>query len=219
MPVIVEAPPRNSPLIDKSTAPVVDDDTELVLKAQKGDSGALNALLERHRPRILNHAHRLMHNDPDEAEDLAQLVIFRVWRKIGLFDCRSKFTTWLYRITVNLAKNRWKQMERQRLSQTVSLDTALDEPEEDNRPLQHPDPNPDPRQLVMQAELEAAVSAGISLINPKHRMVLTMFAICGFSYEVIAEMLEENVSTIKSRICRGRQELMTVVGEQLEALR
>jgi RNA polymerase sigma-70 factor (ECF subfamily) len=158
---------------------------------------------------VYNHAWRLL-GDHDEASDLSQEVFVRVFRKIHLYRGDAAFSTWLYRITCNLAKNRWKQMERQGRQQTTSLDEPRSE--DDARTLDLSDESPSPRQEAEGRESLAHLERELQRLRPEHREVLLLRFVEHLSYEEIAQALDTNLGTIKSRICRARQELR----EQME---
>jgi RNA polymerase sigma-70 factor (ECF subfamily) len=181
------------------------DDGPLVAAAQAGDLDAFDTLIRRHQDRVYNQAWRLL-GDHDEANDLAQEVFVRVFRKIHLYRGEAAFSTWLYRVTHNLAKNRWKQMERRGRSRTISLDQPRSE-DDDDRPLDKPDDSPGPRQQAEGRELLGHLDRELQALGHEHREVLVLRFVENLSYEEIAEVLGANLGTVKSRICRARQEL------------
>ena len=128
--------------------------------------------------------------DHDEASDLAQEVFIRVFRKIHLYRGDAAFSTWLYRVTSNLAKNRWKQMERQGRNRTISLDQPRTE-DDDNRPLDQPDTAPGPRQEAEGRELLALTERELAALSFEHREVLVLRFVENLSYEEIAEAIGE----------------------------
>jgi RNA polymerase sigma-70 factor (ECF subfamily) len=181
------------------------EDAPLVAAAQAGDLDAFDTLIRRHQDRVYNHAWRLL-GDHDEASDLAQEVFVRVFRKIHLYRGDAAFTTWLYRVTSNLAKNRWKQMERQGQNRTISLDEPRGG-EDDDRPIDQPDSAPSPRQKAEGREALEHLERELQGLGHEHREVLMLRFVENLSYEEIAEALDTNLGTIKSRISRARQEL------------
>ncbi|NUP90701.1 MAG: sigma-70 family RNA polymerase sigma factor [Candidatus Sumerlaeia bacterium] len=181
------------------------EDGPLVAAAQAGDLSAFDTLIRRHQDRVYNQAWRLL-GDHDEASDLAQEVFIRVFRKIHLYRGDAAFSTWLYRVTSNLAKNRWKQMERKGRSKTVSLDQPRPD-DDDDRPLDKPDAAPSPRQQAEGRELLGHLEQELLGLGYEHREVLVLRFVENLSYEEIAEVLDANLGTVKSRICRARQEL------------
>jgi RNA polymerase sigma-70 factor (ECF subfamily) len=190
------------------------EDAPLIAAAQAGDLEAFDTLIRRHQDRVYNQAWRLL-GDHDEASDLAQEVFVRVFRKLHLYRGDAAFSTWLYRVTHNLAKNRWKQMERQGRSRTISLD-APSPHDDDDRPLDKPDTAPGPRAEAEGREMLGHLQRELLELGFEHRQVLLLRFVENLSYEEIAEALDANLGTVKSRICRARQELRERMGRYLD---
>lgn len=182
------------------------EDAPLVAAAQAGDLDAFDSLVRRHQDRVYNHAWRLL-GDHDEASDLVQEVFIRVFRKLHLYRGDAAFSTWIFRVTSNLAKNRWKQMERQGRNRTISLDEPRGQGDDDDRPLEQPDTAPSPRQEAEGREMLSHLEQEMLALGFEHRQILTLRFVDNLSYEEIADVLEANLGTVKSRICRARQEL------------
>jgi len=195
--------------------PLAGDDAPLIAAAQAGDLDAFDSLVRHHQDRVYNHAWRLL-GDYDEASDLAQEVFIRVFRKLHLYRGEAAFSTWLYRVTSNLAKNRWKQMERQGRNRTVSLDQPLPHADEDDRPLEQPDSAPSPRQEAEGREELGLLDRELQHLSSEHREILLLRFVENLSYEEIAEVLDANLGTVKSRICRARQELRLRMSKHLD---
>lgn len=177
----------------------------LIERCKAGDRAAFDELISQHQERILNTAFRLMGNY-EEALDLAQEVFLSCFRKIGSFKGDSALSTWLYRITVNTAKNRWKYQQSRGMNKTTSLDAPLDADDEE-RVKQYPDQQPTPRKVATDREAMSVLDRQLSGLNEEYREVLTLRYIEENSYEEIAEMLGISLGTVKSRIHRARHEL------------
>src|SRR6266568_7839658 len=103
-------------------ASVLDPDTDLMLKVREGDGTSFELLLHRHRTTVVNHLYRAVHNRAI-AEELAQDVFVRVYRSRERYEPTAKFTTWLFRITTNVALN-WRRDTRRQLG-LVRLDEEV----------------------------------------------------------------------------------------------
>ena len=103
------------------------DDTELVRRAQHGDTVAFEQLVRRHQRYVFNVAYRVL-NDYAEAEDMTQEAFVRAWRGLPGFRGQARFTTWLYRIVHNLCLNRLPGLRRE-LLQTESLEESVPTPD------------------------------------------------------------------------------------------
>ena len=136
-----------------------------------------------------------------DAQDVTQDSFFKAYRSIGSFRGDSKFSSWLYRIAVNTAKDFIRSASRR---QTVPLEPKNED--DDSPPMQIKDESllSEP-QLVLEAEeRKNAVRKAISRLSENHREVLIMRDIEGYSYEEIGEMLNLELGTVKSRINRAR---------------
>jgi RNA polymerase sigma-70 factor (ECF subfamily) len=132
----------------------LDPDTALMLRVSEGDTPSFSLLLERHRGSVVNHLHRLVRNHAI-AEELAQDVFIRVYRSRGNYRPDAKFTTWLFRITMNIALN-WRRDTR-REAGFVRLDREI----HGTRRLQLTDWEPRADELLMRGQREREIRAAI----------------------------------------------------------
>lgn len=184
-------------------------EAELVARCKAGDRLAFDELIAAHQERVFNVAYRLMGNY-DEALDLTQEVFLNCFRKIGSFKGDSALSTWLYRITVNTAKNRWKYQQSRGLNRTDSLD-APPAPEEDRALTEYPSPQPGPMELATGREAMSRFEESLQKLAPEYREVLVLRYVEELSYEEIAEILRISLGTVKSRIHRARAELRNLM--------
>lgn len=188
-------------------------EVQLVERCKAGDSQAFDELICAHQDRVLNIAFRLMGNY-EEALDLTQEVFLNCFRKIANFKGDSALSTWLYRITVNTAKNRWKYQQSRGINRTTSLDAPM-EADDEERVKQFPDSQPTPRKVATDREAMAFLEEHLQALNEEHREVLVLRYVDELSYEEIAEILKLSLGTVKSRIHRARNELRDVMHEFL----
>ncbi len=205
------------------TAPVIaalhrltdDEDADAVLRCQKGDTDAFEVLVERHQKRMLNVAYRML-GDYDEACDVVQEAFLAAYRAIRSFRREAKFSTWLYGIVVNHARNRLKKVQALSRRETAWID---DPPEPDGGSLRRDVPDCGERadERLEKKEIEARVQHCIGTLDPEFREVLVLRDIQGFSYEEIGGMLNLPEGTVKSRLFRARTVLrdclVRVLGE------
>ncbi|PKO15182.1 RNA polymerase subunit sigma-24 [candidate division BRC1 bacterium HGW-BRC1-1] len=177
----------------------------LIEQCKEGDRFAFDELISLHQERVLNTAFRLMGNY-DEALDLTQEVFLNCFRKISSFKGDSALSTWLYRITVNTAKNRWKYQQSRGMNRTSSLDAPLDSDDEE-RVRQFPDSQPTPRKMAADRESMVVLGRQLDGLSEEYREVLVLRYIDEQSYEDIADHLGISLGTVKSRIHRARHEL------------
>lgn len=176
-------------------------DIDLIKQCQEGSLGAFDELVLKYQKKVFNLAYRLL-NNYDEANDIAQEVFVRVFRSIKGFRQESAIFTWLYRITVNLSKNRLKVLARER-RKTESLDEPIITPEgEMKREVSQNDPLPS--EVLMGKERAELIEAALASLGDEFRAVVALRDIEGLSYEEVARILKINIGTVKSRLHRAR---------------
>ena len=175
---------------------------ELVEKAKNGDMSAFEQLVMAHQQKIYTVAFRILENGEDAA-DVAQETLIRVYRSLAKFKGDSAFSTWIYRITVNLCKD---MLRKRGHLFTQSLDESISEENESLFP-QLPDDAPLPDEQYEQQELKDYLEKFIARLAPDYRMVVVMREQMGLSYEEISRALNVSLGTVKSRLNRARKYL------------
>lgn len=167
---------------------VVGDDHALAKAAAAGDRDAFGALVERHRRLVYQLCYRFVGRHED-ASDLAQDVFIRAFRGLKAFRGQSAFSTWLYRIGVNVCLNR-VSAKAPRLDQMERLDAAP-----------RPDPaTEDPADAIARAERAAVVRAAIAKLPAKQRATLVLRVYHELPHERIAEILGTSVGASKANL-------------------
>jgi len=172
---------------------VHDDDADLIARAQHGDLNAYRECVERHQARVYGIAYQMVGNAQD-AQDIAQEVFVRLYRSLKLYRATSRFTTWLYRMTINLAIDYQRSQARHRASSIDSSNEAQKKP--DRQPL--PDAN------VERDELRGAVHKIAGNLTTKQRSVFVLRDLQGFSTEEIAIILKCRQSTVRVHLAAAR---------------
>lgn len=188
------------------------DERELIERARNGDLDAFDSLIRRYEDQVYSVAYRLVGNE-DDAADVAQEVFIACFRHLKKYRGDSKLSTWLHRITVNTAKNLWSRQKRQRQDRTQPLEST--DPQESAPIDRIPDPGPNPRRLAESGEIVEILEGKLLELEPEFREVIILRFIEGFSYEEIAEVTEEPLGTIKSRIFRARRALRDLMQDCL----
>jgi len=188
------------------------DDAHVVQRHLSGDGQAFGTLVDRYQGRLLNFVNRTI-GDRERAEDLVQEVFIRVYRHLHRFDQTKKFSTWIYTIASNLAKNELRNRSRNPL---VFFQAIKKSWEADHRPLQFEDTTARPDDLYRKRFLKDAVDQCVGQLPEHHRVVFVLRELEGKSYEEIADITGCNLGTVKSRLNRARNSFAQLIEPLLE---
>jgi RNA polymerase sigma-70 factor, ECF subfamily len=188
-------------------------DSQLVSKFNAGEESAFVEIMSRHKARIFAAAMALLRNHAD-AEEITQDTFVRAHRGFSRFRGDSSVATWLHRIAVNLARNRYWYYFRRRKHSTLSLDATVGEEGDAAFSDLLSAADPDPSQETSRQEFVTAVDTCMDRLEPSHKRILTMRSVLDQSYEEIASALGINVGTVKSRIARARERLRNRLAEE-----
>ena len=182
-------------------------ETQFIERLKRGDAAAFEILVNERSGEIFGLLYRLTEN-VEEARDLTQETFLRAFQSMGHFRGESDLRTWIYRIAINQARNRWRWWRRRRREATVSIDA----PEIGGGRLGlvatlKANTVRDPEQDALLSERERALKKALSSLKRVYREAVILRDIEGFAYEEIAATLDISVGTVKSRLARGRQEL------------
>jgi len=183
------------------------DDSDLVAAFLDGEERAFQELVERYQTRLLNFIYRTI-GDRERGEDLVQEVFIRVYRHMHRFDRSKKFSTWIYTIASNLAKNELRNRSRNPL---VFFQTIKKNWQDDDRPLQFEDAGSRPDDLYRKRHLREMVELSVAKLPEHHRQVFVLRELEGKSYEEIAEITGCNLGTVKSRLNRARNSFASII--------
>jgi len=184
------------------------DEATLVSQAMAGNMAAVEKLILKYQDRIYNTILKLCRNEADAAE-LAQDSFVKAIQGLKDFKAQSSFYTWLFRIAVNHTLNFCKKSNRLNFE---SLHNEIDE--ETGRQLKDYliDKNSaEPSELAAKKEVNSLISKAIEKLEPQQRAVIVLRDIEQMSYAEIAETLDMEIGTVKSRIARGRKNLREII--------
>lgn len=173
----------------------LNDDFALIRAFNDGNESAFRTLVNRHKEKVRNLVYVTLGN-VDLVDDISQEVFIQVYRKLKLFRFESQFTTWLYAITIN------KCRDYMRKAKLRSLFSSLSNDDEEMHPAVHHNTDFDIKEIVQR---------NIAKLPPKLRIPLVLRDFEGMSYQEIAEALQTEVGTVKSRIFRARDTLRTLL--------
>ncbi len=177
------------------------EDRDVIEQVLRGDNDAFGQLVEKYQTKVYNLALRMCGNE-DDAFDLAQEAFLRAWRSLGSFQFESAFSTWLFRLSSNICLDFLRAKKRRA---TVSLTMTDDESGESQLDL--PDPSKTPEEAVLAAEDRRLLAQAMNELPADQRQILTLRAIDDLSYAEIAEILQLQEGTVKSRLSRARTAL------------
>ena len=186
-----------------------DPDAILMVQVCRGHEPSFETLLERHRSAVVNHLNRLV-RDRAIAEELAQDVFLRVYRFRNRYQPEAKFSTWLFRITTNVALN-WRRDTRR---ETAHL--RLDASSHETRRIQVLDRNPRVDQQLLAEHRAREIREAIEALPPKQLAAVLMHKYEGMDYVQIAEVLDCSIPALKSLLFRAYQTLRERLKEFVE---
>jgi RNA polymerase sigma-70 factor, ECF subfamily len=202
-----------------STIDLAGGEAALVTELRAGSERAFAELIAQYQQPLYSLIVRSL-QDPTEASDITQEVFIKVFRNIGSFHGDASLRTWLYRIAVHEASNQrrwWKRHRRQEIAMDAPCCGRCDaEPEGDPEPLSSTlaDGRVSPFDQAAREELRAHVEAALRQVPEVFRTVVVLREIEGFAYEEIAEILDVNLGTVKSRLTRGRAALRALLAPE-----
>jgi RNA polymerase sigma-70 factor (ECF subfamily) len=186
------------------------EEAQFVARLVARDESAFNELVVTYQRRVFALVFRML-GRRDEAEDLAQEVFVQVFKAIDQFRGDSKLSTWIYRIAVNLCKNRTKYLSRRHANDQDDVDAMADRLPFSAAKGVSVGGISRPDELVEGMQLEVVVKRAIAQIEPEFREVLILRDVEDMSYEEIAQVTGLADGTVKSRIHRARAQLRTLV--------
>lgn len=170
------------------------EERELILRCQRGDEAAFEALIHLHEKKVYALCRRMCRNE-DDALEAAQDAFLAVWRGIGSFRADAAFSTWLYRLATNACLDLLRREKRHEGG--VSLD-------DEDAPLDVADGAPLPEEAVERSETQRMVREAMLALPDEHRQILLLRETEQLSYAEIASITGLELGTVKSRINRAR---------------
>ena len=180
-------------------------DEELVARATAGDQEAFGQLVSRWERPIYALAYRTLRRE-EEARDVVQDAFLRAYRGLKGFKGEAKFSSWLYRITLNLCRDWMRKERRAPVAQVPEGTDPLDLADQQAAPTESVE------DLVARREMSAAVQLAMAELPEEQRMAIMLKEYHGLTFQEIAEMLDCPLSTVKTRLYQG----LTVLRRRLE---
>ena len=174
-------------------------DEELISRFQNGDERAYVELVNRYKDRLLNFVFQFL-GDIEQAEDVVQDTMLRLYEKKHYYKEIAKFSTWLYTIAKNLANTELRKRKQRRT-------TLLSQFSKDDKAYELPSNDPEPGQEIQTDMVNKIIRDAVDQLSEKFKIVIVLRDIQGISYEDISEIINVPIGTVKSRINRARLQL------------
>jgi len=171
----------------------------LVRLARKGDTRAFAEIVDLYKDKIFHLAYRMLSNR-HEAEDVVQDTFLRVYRNLDRYDETQKFSTWIYRIGTNLCIDRLRKRKP-----NYSLDAEMNDQEGIDGYAMIPSDNRTPETYLLVSETQKMVHEAIESLPAKYKTVMVLRYLKDMSLQEISDVLDMPVTTIKTRVHRGRE--------------
>ncbi|WP_176758854.1 RNA polymerase sigma factor [Alkaliphilus peptidifermentans] len=188
------------------------EEISLIEESQQGDMDSFEKLIQPYQKKAFNIAYRMLGNLED-ANDVTQEALIKIYKSIDKFKGNSQFSTWLYSIVSNSCID---YIRKNRKGKILYLDKDYDSGEGTYQ-LEVPDEENTPEYLLERKETQNMIQDAINQLNYEHREVIILREIEGFTYQEISEILKCSEGTVKSRISRARSSLRSLLGEKMKA--
>ncbi|MDO7908745.1 RNA polymerase sigma factor SigW [Paenibacillus sp. JX-17] len=174
-------------------------ESRLVKLVLKGDQRAFAELVELYKDKIFHLAYRML-NNRHEAEDMVQETFLRVYRNLEKYDHTQKFSTWIYRIGTNLCIDRLR-----RRKPTYSLDAEMNDQEGMDGYSLLPSDDRTPETEALLSETQGTIRDAMESLPDKYKTIMILRYLQDLSLQEISDVLDMPVTTIKTRVHRGRE--------------
>jgi RNA polymerase sigma-70 factor (ECF subfamily) len=191
--------------------PALEDESGLVRRARRGDLQAYDGLVKRYQERIYATIYHMTSNHED-ANDLAQESFIKAFQALKSFKGGSTFYTWLYRIAVNKTINFLKQ----RKNRTHMSLNDIDFNAEHDPDLMALISENTPRRAAGLSELQKKLNEALLKLSEPHRLVIILHDVQGQSHDEIAEIMDCNIGTVRSRLFYARQQMQAELADYLK---
>jgi RNA polymerase sigma-70 factor (ECF subfamily) len=185
------------------------DELQLIRQAQEGDRSAFDALVRLYDRTVLRMAMQVV-GSPDEARDLYQEAFLKVYRSIHHFRRESKFSTWLYRVVMNVCLD---HLRRQKVRKEVTVPPSEDGEPEFFQSVPDDRPTLDPERATQSKEIGRRIQAALDRLNPRERMVFELKHYQGLKLRTIGQMCKTSEQTAKNCLFRATQKLRLELGD------
>jgi len=184
------------------------NDETLVKAARRGEMGAFEELVARHRDKLYARAFSMTRNEED-AIDLSQEAWIKGWQRLEQFQGDSSFTTWMTRIVINLCLDHLRKQKRHRADSIEAMDD-----ESGGVERQMPAMTVNPTEGLERAELRGRIDRALGQLSAEHRAVLVLHEFEEMEYKTIAKTIGCSMGTVMSRLFYARRKLATLLADE-----
>ena len=197
-----KALPRSSPISEA-------EELSLIRRAQMGDRAAFDSVVRLYDQNVLRLALQVI-GSPEEARDVYQEAFLKVYRSIGQFREESKFSTWLYRVVMNVCLD---HLRRQQSRKEVAVPAAQEGETDLLQAIQDESPAVNPERATHSQEIAHRIRLALDRLNPRERMVFELKHYQGLKLRVIGEICKTTEQTAKNCLSRATQKLRMELGD------
>jgi len=194
---------------------ITDPDVQLMLRFKDGDESGFRKLFSKYQSRMINFCFRFC-SDRELAEDLAQEVFLRVYRSAKRYQPKARFSTWIYRIAVNVCLNETRKLKKRYLKQ--SLDRPLAGEQNDRLPEYSDETQLTAEGMMVAGQQDEGIKNALHDLPEQQRVAVLLRIYDEFSYNEIAGQLSVSEGKVKTLIFRGRQQLQQTLKHSLKGV-
>ena len=184
-----------------------DEELHIIRRARSGDMRAFETLVLDNQKNVYNLALKMLGSEED-AKDAAQETFLRAYRSLDSFHSDSRFSVWLYRTASNVCIDFLRRKKRR-----AEISMTFSNEEDGKSELEIPDERFSPEAMLEKAERIRSLREGLQKLPEEYRRILTMREVGGMSYEELAQILELELGTVKSKLFRARKKLCSILLE------
>ncbi len=186
-----------------------EDELSLIHRAQEGDRSAFDALVRLYDKTVLRLALQVV-GSPEEARDLYQEAFLKVYRSIRQFRSDAKFSTWLYRVVMNVCLD---HLRRQKTHKEITMPQSAEGEPEFFQTVPDHQPGTDPERATQSQEIGERIQSALNHLNPRERLVFELKHYQGMKLRAIGEICKTSEQTVKNCLFRATQKLRMELGD------
>lgn len=183
-----------------------DPDVQLMLRFKDGDESGFRQLFSKYQARMINFCFRFC-SDRELAEDLAQEVFIRVYRGVRGYRPKARFSTWIYRIAVNVCLNESRKLKKRYSTHSIDRPFADSDDQNNRLPEFQDETHPAADEMIVSGQRDEQIKAALQMLSEQQRIAVVLRIYNEFSYNEIARQMSVSEGKVKTLIFRGRQQL------------